>query len=474
MRNLELEMVEREGLINEAVAPFGSENETKRLTQSMATSKIGCSLLLSCLLGANLVILLQIYKKPLCLQQDTPEVIMSNSTLLSTSSSNQDVLYPHQINVNTTHVHNEDNIVEDSSPANKEPLLLQQDTPEVIMSNSTLLSSYTYSHCPFTYAKFSQYRMAHQGPFESEPDREINSLQRAELALNFSNGNLAYDRVVKSLESGGFDGRNIILDGDSLTRQFFISLGCLAWNAGYVEHYILNNISVLPPEENTITKSAGYDEPISGYSSGQISLRGGGMIYYYNKSSAKNIKSKTEEFVKAACYPKKTEKKNSGIKLYVGWNDKINMGKNDVYVVAGGGHHNTRPLYMELYKSAFQCIKDAQDHGEFENWPHLFYQLSSESHFNTRTGHFSEGVISGRDPNSCRKSISRNYTRSEDKDALKTTVSFLGNSINVQALGKLHVGHGDCLHWVQPGVPDVYAGELADFLYLSKKKIKND
>lgn len=279
--------------------------------------------------------------------------------------------------------------------------------------------------------------------------------------------------MVKSLESGGFDGRQIILDGDSLTRQLFISLGCLAWNAGYVEHYELSNISVRSPENNTITKSAGYNEPISTYNKGQISLRGGGKIYYYDKATAENIKSKTEEFVKAACYPTKAQKKNSGIKVYVGWKNKISMGKDDVYVVSSG-HHETRNLYMGLYKSAFQCMKDAQDRRRFNNWPHVFYYLSSESHFWTINGQYSDVAVSGRNPNSCRKSVSRNYHRSGDKHALNGTVPFLGDSMDIQALGKFHVGHGDCLHWVQPGVPDVYAGELADFLLISKRKTKND
>jgi hypothetical protein len=65
----------------------------------------------------------------------------------------------------------------------------------------------------------------------------MNSEIRAQWALDFSNNAHAYKRVFHALENNAFDGRKIMFDGDSLTRQSFISLGCFAWNAGYVEDY---------------------------------------------------------------------------------------------------------------------------------------------------------------------------------------------------------------------------------------------
>jgi len=99
------------------------------------------------------------------------------------------------------------------------------------------LSSFTYSNCPFILVKFNQHLLAKKGPFTSKNDRLMNSEIRAQWALDFSNNAHAYKRVFHALENNAFDGRKIMFDGDSLTRQSFISLGCFAWNAGYVEDY---------------------------------------------------------------------------------------------------------------------------------------------------------------------------------------------------------------------------------------------
>ena len=103
-------------------------------------------------------------------------------------------------------------------------------------SSQSTLTSYTYSNCPFTITKFSQYHLAKKGPFPSEEDKRLNSIQRAKMALNLSNKAKSYERVLNAIEIGAFDDRKIILDGDSLTRQLFISIGCLAWTAGKYYH----------------------------------------------------------------------------------------------------------------------------------------------------------------------------------------------------------------------------------------------
>ena len=351
----------------------------------------------------------------------------------------------------------------------------------------SILSSYTYSHCPFALAKFSQYRMAKKGPFSSSEEREINSMHRAELALNYSNDALAYERVLTSLQNGGFDRRKIVLDGDSLTRQLFISLGCLAWNAGYVEEYNLNKVHVNAAEENKVLKSAEFQEPSILYLQGQIHLKGGGEIYY-NMKFPKDVVPETNEFVEAACNSNgsggdgngngnETVNEREPIQAHV-HNEILKMKPSDVYVISGGHHSETRDIYLTAYQKAFQCMKDAQNENPeadpFTKWPYFFYQSSSVASFWTETGRL-EGEdnpkINGKDPNSCRMTAPFSPWRDEERELLDgDLVSFIGDSADVNKLGRLHPGHGDCLHWIQPGVPDVYAAELADFLLATKRK----
>ena len=75
-------------------------------------------------------------------------------------------------------------------------------------------AKYTYDHCPFLITKYSQFRLHRDGPFESEQDYHKYSIHRAELALNFSNSVHSRDRILSSFESGAFDDRKIILDGE--------------------------------------------------------------------------------------------------------------------------------------------------------------------------------------------------------------------------------------------------------------------
>lgn len=98
------------------------------------------------------------------------------------------------------------------------------------VDNSIHLMDYSYNHCPFTLKKFSQYEMSHLN-ISHNNDIE-HSIIRAHKAKQFSNRYQTLKRVHRALESNSFYGRKIILDGDSLTRQIFISLSCLIWNAG--------------------------------------------------------------------------------------------------------------------------------------------------------------------------------------------------------------------------------------------------
>ena len=336
--------------------------------------------------------------------------------------------------------------------------------------NSTLLpkhvlSSYTYSDCPFTMAKFSQYHLAHEGPFKSKADRLINSSDRAQAALDFSNEARAYERVVSALENGAFDWRTIILDGDSLTRQLFISLGCLAWSAGYVIEYDIpmkTNIG----NSNSIMKNAQYEASSKFFSRGSIKLKGGGQIYYVSNPSEEKIEKLSERMIQEACDNTNTTTSTNNTKYQARYNfgkDLLKMNATDI-VVYGAGHHQERSKYISTYKKFFQCMQDTKSERILKSWPHFMYQLASVESFWTKGGNYGGERIEGGNRMSCQSSIDFSPHREEERAELGELVSFIGDTIDLENLGEYHVWHGDCLHWLQPGIPDLYAGELADFL----------
>jgi hypothetical protein len=322
-----------------------------------------------------------------------------------------------------------------------------------------MLSSYTYSNCPFTMAKFSQYQLAKEGPFTSGTDKRINSPMRADMALDLSNNAKAYARVTKALQNHAFN-RTILLDGDSLTRQLFISVGCLLWSAGYVEDYILGQY-VYNGGTNTILKNVNYTASSKNFGAAHVKVKGGGEIYYISNPSKEKIDGLSKRMVHDACDAKKEHYKAR----YSFGQDLLPMKKKDVVVLAAG-HHKERSSYISAYKHFFQCINDEKSNGTkaFTKWPHFFYQLSSVESFWTEDGMYGSPRIPDKDMMSCQPTVPSAVHRQEEREEFGGLVPFIADDVDVKKLGEYHVEHGDCLHWIQPGVPDLYAAQLADFL----------
>ena len=335
------------------------------------------------------------------------------------------------------------------------------------------LHSHTYSNCPFTLTKFSQFELSHEGPYMSDTDRMINSEVRGKMAMDFSNNRRAYERVVQALESGAFHGRKIVLDGDSLTRQLFISLGCLAWSAGYVDNYEFKQEHVTEGKQNLILNNANIEASSKMITRAFIHLKGGGKIYYVANPIKEKIIAMTDTMVNNACDASTAssgseERSRIPYRARYSFNmdESLHLRKRDVHVLAAG-HHEERDLYISAYKRMFECMINRRESGTLGNWPHIMYQLSSVESFWTETGMYGDELIKGADQMSCQINPTSAPHRDEERDALEGLVDFIGDSVNLQHLGQFHVWHGDCLHWLQPGIPDIYAAELADYLLAS-------
>lgn len=356
-----------------------------------------------------------------------------------------------------------------------------------IRKNTThKLTNYEYSHCPFVMTKFSQHRMTKSGPFSSNQDYMIHSNHRAERALNISNDMLAYHRVKTALEDGAFDNRIIVLDGDSLQRQNYISLACLAWEAGFVQSYS-HYVNVIPASKSTILRNTSYgDEPTSYFSNGYVLLQGGGEIHYTdNVSKMKKIGAdlagrRIGAITTQAC-DNHTAPDSDEIKAQLSVNvsttikqgGEIRMAKEDVLVIAGSHHASVRQIFLREYNRTLSCMKCAKESKKktFERWPHIVFATSSVSSFWTESGQYSGRPLANSDPNSCRIKVpgSERVLRTEERNILGGKVPFIGGGLELQNLGDLHLWHGDCLHWIQPGIPDIYAADLADYLLATKR-----
>mmetsp|Transcript_28304 Transcript_28304/g.54180 ORF Transcript_28304/g.54180 Transcript_28304/m.54180 type:complete len:455 (+) Transcript_28304:149-1513(+) len=330
-----------------------------------------------------------------------------------------------------------------------------------IIDDQLVMKSFTYSNCPFTMAKFSQFEMSKRGPFSSESDRRLNSMARAEMALDLSNKAEAYKRVVVALKNGAFN-RTITLEGDSLTRQLFISLSCFAWSAGYVVDYDSDHTGVLAGGAVSILQNVNYTASSKFIGNAHVELQGGGEFYYISHPSEDKIEEYSSRLINESC-----EAKPAIFNARYSWrNQFLPMKQEDLVIFAGGHHNKQRPILMQTYQKFFTCmrVKDTKFSKSFEKWPHFLYQMSSSMNFWTVNGVISSPRAPGKDFMSCQPSVPQAPSRVNEIGTLAGLVQFIGADVDVETLGEYHVGHGDCLHWIQPGVPDLFAADVADFV----------
>ena len=201
-----------------------------------------------------------------------------------------------------------------------------------------------------------------------------------------------------------------------------------------------------------------------------------------NVCSNQNANNSSSKFYKSGYYY--TTNDGDGLEEHL-----LPLNQDDILVVAAG-HSLQRGKYISTYKQFFDCIQQrtttttsSSSRSHNERWPHFFYQLASVSHFWTIDGRYPGSSIprhnipddDGQQQHdwkmSCRPNVPTTIHRNEERKQFNDlNVSFLGddqildNIIN--GLGEYHVGYGDCLHWIQPGIPDLYAAQLADYVLM--------
>ena len=90
--------------------------------------------------------------------------------------------------------------------------------------------------------------------------------------------------------------------------------------------------------------------------------------------------------------------------------------------------------------------------------------MASVPSFWTEDGTYGTPHLSDKGVMSCQPSVPNALRREKKTKEFHSVVPLLEKDVDVKQLGEYHVGNGGCLHWVQPGVPDIIAAELANSL----------
>jgi hypothetical protein len=329
--------------------------------------------------------------------------------------------------------------------------------------------------CPFEQSMWS---VAHFVQNQSlSPERGAASrddLSRAIEARNLSQVARALEIATRAFERGTFArGRNLYLDGDSLTKQLFVSIGCLAWDSGLVEAKQIMYRPMVDPKTgkrlpirnlpNLVTEGEG-----SYYSKAEFTFKGGGLVRYEQTTSSKLTLWTTACQKLAKNFP---------------WHE-MRATKHDTVVLGGTIHMNVRNRTRDNYRALFDCVKHARAAQKLSDWPRLVFMKTPLQHFaasptgewpkplqpeNTSGNNASSSLPPARSPPQktlCVATLSSYSPSQVEDDATFANASdyFLGEHFDQRNLGNLHVAHGDCTHWAQPGVPDILAAELITYL----------
>jgi hypothetical protein len=133
-------------------------------------------------------------------------------------------------------------------------------------------------------------------------------------------------------------------------------------------------------------------------------------------------------------------------------------------VLLNGSVHGLRKFNLRNIADLLDC-KKIMKYKE-NTWPTLAYMMTGTQHFPTNTGMFQSSLLERNDDYGCRQNSEEHGDQDEELSMLKDRLPILGQEIielEYEA-GDLHVGGRDCLHWLQPGIPDLLAMDVVNFI----------
>ncbi|KAL3905495.1 MAG: hypothetical protein SGILL_009657, partial [Bacillariaceae sp.] len=286
------------------------------------------------------------------------------------------------------------------------------------------------------------------------------------------------------------ENRRILFIGDSLLRQVFISLACMAWD--HVQDYSIpwfTKRQVRTRQPNTIGSG-----PHSKFEEGRVLLKGNiELIYHHGMGGLLELGEEyqtheTETWIKA-CYLGKPF--TALAPKYLDWAtmDTSNFEKTDPrlsitsektererltftsddIVLINASVHGSRSFNLKNIVDLFECKKMHkvdQKPALKKHWPNFYYILTGPSHFPTKTGAFDKKLLEAEEEFGCIDTSTYNDPQVEETAKLKEYLPLVGTDISQLQMesGYLHVGGRDCLHWMQPGMPDLLAADVMRYI----------
>lgn len=307
-------------------------------------------------------------------------------------------------------------------------------------------------------------------------------------------------------------GRRIVFVGDSMMRQVFISMACLAWDR-VIDYSIpwFHRRMVRIRQPNTIGSG-----PHSKFEEGRVLLKGGiELIYHHGIGGLLELgeeyqSHETETWIKA-CYLK--QPLTALVPKYVDWStvsstssvstvrdsitstnvkrERLTFHSKDI-VLINASVHGARSFNMKNIVDLLKCqkrntlVNSNGETAEFnpkpnknsnnrgsprhvgggERWPQMLYVVTGPRHFPTKTGAFEKRLLTMTEDYDCIDESTDREFQEEESSVLGGHLPFIGTDILPLQYksGRMHVGGRDCLHWMQPGIPDLLAVDVLRYI----------
>ncbi|GFH51750.1 hypothetical protein CTEN210_08226 [Chaetoceros tenuissimus] len=150
--------------------------------------------------------------------------------------------------------------------------------------------------------------------------------------------------------------------------------------------------------------------------------------------------------------------------------ETVPLGSVDKVIINASMHgvhgQGRREHNLNRLNELLDCMADAREKGEDPGWPQLYYFRTNQLHFKTKDGGFASEKDFG-----CadyKDSMSNEFIKAE-VDMLRGKIPLVGYGLNLDHLGRLHMGGRDCAHWSMPGVPDVFGREIMNEVFLENE-----
>lgn len=147
--------------------------------------------------------------------------------------------------------------------------------------------------------------------------------------------------------------------------------------------------------------------------------------------------------------------------------ETVPLGSVDKVIINASMHgvhgQGRREHNLNRLNELLDCMADAREKGEDPGWPQLYYFRTNQLHFKTKDGGFASEKDFG-----CadyKDSMSNEFIKAE-VDMLRGKIPLVGYGLNLDHLGRLHMGGRDCAHWSMPGVPDVFGRDIMNEVFL--------